>query len=100
MTQQHEAQRTPEQHAQRINDLLAEAQRECRTDSAQVSDPRAQALFAMLAEILGGAIKALQDYQNKEPARTKIEQDQERYLAIDIDQVDPSSKASAAVPYD
>jgi hypothetical protein len=100
MTQQYEAQKTPEQQAQHISDLLAEAQRACRTDSAQTSDPRAAALFTMLAEILSGAIKALRDYQWQERGTQEEVEEKERQFIIDIDQIEPSSKASAALPYD
>ncbi len=34
-----------------------------------ISDPKAQALFETVAEVLGGAMKALEDYQKRsEPA--------------------------------
>jgi hypothetical protein len=66
---QYETQVSPQHHAQRIAAMLQGAQQECHNDSAQVSDPRAQALFETLAEVLGGAIKALTDYQQgSEPA--------------------------------
>jgi hypothetical protein len=54
---------SPQQHAQRIAAMLQGAQQECHNNSEQASDPRAQALFETLAEVLGGAIKALNDYQ-------------------------------------
>jgi hypothetical protein len=66
---QHETQLSPQQHAQRIAAMLQGAQQECHNDIAQVNDPKAQALFETLAEVLGGAIKALNDYQQGiEPA--------------------------------
>ncbi len=66
---QHETQVSPQQHAQQIAAMLQGVQQECRNNSAQVSDPRAQALFETLAEVLGGAMKALNDYQQgNEPA--------------------------------
>jgi hypothetical protein len=61
---QNEAQKTPQQHAQRIAQMLQQAQYECRADIERVSDPKAQALFETIAEVLGGAMKALRDYQN------------------------------------
>jgi hypothetical protein len=100
MAQEHESQRTPEQRIRHVNDLLVEVQRECRTESAQVSDPEARALLAMLTEIVGGAMKALQEYQSKEHGRQKVIKERERQFAIDIDQIEPSSKASVAIPYD
>jgi len=49
--------------------MLQQAQQECRADIGRVSDPKAQALFETIAEVLGGAMKALEDYQNRsEPA--------------------------------
>lgn len=66
---QHDTQTSPQQHALRIAAMLQGAQQECHNDSSQVNDPRAQALFETLAEVLGGAIKALNDYQQgNEPA--------------------------------
>jgi len=61
--QQNEATMTPQQHAQHIAQMLQQAQQECRADSGRVSDPKAQALFETIAEVLGGAMKALEDYQ-------------------------------------
>ena len=67
--QQHEAGMTPQLQAQRIAQMLQQAQQECRADIGRVSDPKAQALFETIAEVLGGAMKALEDYQNRsEPA--------------------------------
>ena len=67
--QQHEAGMTPQLQAQRIAQVLQQAQQECRADIGRVSDPKAQALFETIAEVLGGAMKALEDYQNRsEPA--------------------------------
>ncbi len=100
MEQQHAGPRTPEQQARHISDLLAQAQQACKMDSSHVSDPRAQALFTMLAEILGGAMRALQTYERQELRWHKEQQEPERQVAIDIDQIEPSSKAAAAVPYD
>lgn len=56
---------TAEQQAHHIAQLLKEAQLECRTDIGRFDDPKAQALFETIAEVLGGAMKALRDYQNK-----------------------------------
>src|SRR5690349_19692335 len=61
--QQNEAQMAPHQHAQRIAQMIQEAQYECRADIERVDDPKAQALFEPLAEVLGGAVKALNDYR-------------------------------------
>lgn len=61
--QHSEAQMTPQQHAQRIEQMLQQARQECRDDIGRVSDPKAQALFETTAEALGGLCKALNDYQ-------------------------------------
>src|SRR5947207_2636047 len=63
--QETKAQMTPQQYAQQIANMLKQAQQECRVDVEHVSDPQAQALFETVAEVLGGAIKALEHYQNR-----------------------------------
>ena len=62
--QTNEAQMTAQQHAQRIAQMLQQVQHECRTDIGRVSDPKAQALFETIAEVLGGVMKALEHYQS------------------------------------
>lgn len=62
--QDNEQQVTPQQLAQHIAQMLQQAQQECRADIGRVSDGKAQALFETIAEVLGGAMKALNDYQN------------------------------------
>jgi broad specificity phosphatase PhoE len=62
---EHMQQMTAEQRAQHIAQLLKQAQLECRADIERIDDPKAQALFETIAEVLGGAMKALSDYQNK-----------------------------------
>ena len=62
---ENEAQMSAEQHAQRIAQMLEQAQQECRADIGRIEDPKAQALFETIAEVLGGAMKALTDYQDK-----------------------------------
>jgi hypothetical protein len=57
-----ESQVTPRQHAQHIAELMRQAESECRADLRRVDDPKAQALFVTLAEVLLGGIKALEDY--------------------------------------
>jgi hypothetical protein len=100
MEQPRKGQTNPEQQAQHIHHLLAQAQQACKTDSSNISDPGAQALFTMLAEILGGAMKVLQEYQHQKQTWQKEQPEPGRLITIDIDQVEPSSKAAAAVPYD
>src|SRR5947199_6100175 len=62
--QQHEAGVTPQLQAQRIAQMLQQAQQECRVDIGRISDPKAQALFETIAEVLGGAMKALEHYSS------------------------------------
>jgi len=67
--QQNETQITPQEHARHIASMLENARHECKADIRRVEDARAQALFETVAEVLGGAMKALNDYQKKnEPA--------------------------------
>jgi hypothetical protein len=58
-------QMTAEQRAQHIAQMLKQAQQECRADIGRIDDPKAQAMFETIAEVLGGVMKALTDYQNK-----------------------------------
>lgn len=61
--QGNESHMTPQQHAQHIDQLLQQAQQECRADIERIQDPKAQALFETVAEVIGGTRKALNDYQ-------------------------------------
>lgn len=64
-----EAKMSPQQHAAHIAEMLRGAEQECRADVQRVNDPKAQALFETVAEVLGGAMKALHDYEARnEPA--------------------------------
>jgi hypothetical protein len=63
--QKNEATMTPQEHAQHIAHILLEAQRECRADIERVNDPKAQALFETVAEVVGGTVKALNDYTHQ-----------------------------------
>ncbi len=65
---QNEMQMTPQEHARHIAGMLEDVRRECRADIGRVEDARAQALFETIAEVLGGAMKALNDYQKKNEA--------------------------------
>lgn len=55
----------PQQRAQQIVSLLEQAQQSCRADLEGLDDARAQAMFETIAEVLGGAMKALNDYQGR-----------------------------------
>ena len=63
--QKNEAAMTPQEYAEHIAHMLLEAQRECRADIERVNDPKAQALFETVAEVLGGTTKALTDYSQQ-----------------------------------
>jgi len=53
----------------RFATLLQQAQQECRADIGRIDDPKAQALFETVAEVVGGLMKALVHYQtSSEPA--------------------------------
>ena len=58
----------PQYHASNIQRMLRDVQTHARNDLQQVSDPRARALFETTAEVLGGLMKAYEDYQRHAPA--------------------------------
>jgi hypothetical protein len=58
-----EANMRPTEHAQHIAQILQQAQQECRADIGRIDDPKAQALFETVAEVVGGLLKALEHYQ-------------------------------------
>lgn len=60
-----EAQMAPHQHAQRIAGMLRDAAQEAQADIQRVGDPKAQALFETVREVLEGAIKALEDFSEQ-----------------------------------
>lgn len=55
----------PRQRATEIAGRLHDLQAELRVGSRQAGDPKAQALFETLAEVLGGAMQALDDYRER-----------------------------------
>lgn len=63
-----ETKMTPQQHAGRIAALLRQAAQEAGADIQRVDDPKAQALFETVREVVNGAIKALEDYQQQREA--------------------------------
>lgn len=64
---------TPGEHAQHIAHMLQQAQQECREDVKRINDPKAQALFETIAEVVGGLLKALEHYQTgSEPAWQRL----------------------------
>jgi hypothetical protein len=59
---------TPQQHAEHIAQLMREAANEAEADTERVNDPKAQALFETVREVLNGGIKALEDYAEQREA--------------------------------
>jgi len=58
----------PRHHTAKIKDMMSQAMRHAREDIAKVSDPKAQALFETSAEVLGGLIKADDDFEQRSEA--------------------------------
>ena len=58
----------PRHHTAKIKDMLAEVMQHAREDVPKIDDPKAQALFETTAEVLGGLIKAYDDYERKNEA--------------------------------
>jgi hypothetical protein len=59
----------PRQRAAELAGRMRDLQSELRVGSRQAGDPKAQALFETLAEVLGGTMQALDDYRDRrEPA--------------------------------
>lgn len=100
---------TSQECAGQIAYLLQQAQRECRIDTGQVNDPKAQALFETVAEVLGGTIKVLNDY------RLGIEQAWQSTgyttqagaappttsdLAVDVDAAKPPPRVNEILPHE
>src|SRR5690348_13573241 len=67
--QKTEANMEPAEHAEHIAHILRQAQQECRADIRRVDDPKAQALFETVAEVVGGLLNVLEHYRaGSEPA--------------------------------
>ena len=61
--------RDPHHHIQKMQQRLQETIDHLRADIEKVDEPQLKAMFETSAEILGGLIKAFQDYEKKnEPA--------------------------------
>ncbi|HEX8035045.1 MAG TPA: hypothetical protein VF510_14405 [Ktedonobacterales bacterium] len=58
----------PRFHAANIKRMLRDVQTHARDDTQRVGDPKARALFETTAEVLGGLIKAYDDYEQGAPA--------------------------------
>ena len=59
----------PHFHAQRTQQRLREEIDHLREDVERVQEPQLRAIFETSAEVLGGVVKAIEDYERKnEPA--------------------------------
>jgi hypothetical protein len=58
----------PRHHTQKIQQQLRETIRHMREDIEKVDEPRLKAMFETSAEVLGGLVKAFQDYEKKNEA--------------------------------
>lgn len=65
---QTEATTCPRYHAANIKRMLRDVQTRACCDTHQVSDPKACVLLETTAEVLGGLIKAYDDYEQGVPA--------------------------------
>jgi hypothetical protein len=57
--------RDPRHHTQKMQKALKEIQDHLREDIQKVDEPQLKAMFEPSAEVLGGLIKAFQDYEQK-----------------------------------
>jgi hypothetical protein len=55
--------RDPRHHTQKMQKALKEIQDHLREDIEKVDEPQLKAMFETSAEVLGGLIKAFQDYR-------------------------------------
>jgi hypothetical protein len=55
----------PKHHVQKMEQRLQEIRKHLREDIVQVDEPQFKAMFETAAEVLGGLVKAFQDYQQK-----------------------------------
>jgi uncharacterized membrane-anchored protein YhcB (DUF1043 family) len=61
--------RDPRHHTQKMQQRLQETIGHLRADIEKVDEPQLKAMFETSAEVLGGLVKAFQDYEKKnEPA--------------------------------
>ena len=58
----------PKVHTQRMQQRLRELMDHMREDVRKVDDPQFKALFETSAEVLGGVVKAMADYEKKNDA--------------------------------
>jgi uncharacterized damage-inducible protein DinB len=67
----------PQHHVRNIQNMLDDVLNHCRSDSAKMDEPKAQALFETTAEVLLGLRNAYEHYATRaEPAMTPQKQQQ------------------------
>jgi uncharacterized membrane-anchored protein YhcB (DUF1043 family) len=59
------AEHDPRHHTQKMQKRLQEIKDHLRKDIEKVDEPQLKAMFETSAEVLGGLIKAFQDYEKK-----------------------------------
>jgi len=55
----------PRHHTQKMQKALQQIKDHLRADIAKVNEPQLKSMFETSAEVLGGLIKAFQDYEQK-----------------------------------
>jgi hypothetical protein len=60
--------RNPQHHTQNMKKRLSETIAHLREDTAKVDEPQLKAMFETSAEVLGGLVKAFDDYEKKNEA--------------------------------
>jgi hypothetical protein len=60
--------RNPRDHTQNMKKRLSETMRHLREDIGKVDEPQLKAMFETSAEVLGGLVKAFDDYEKKNEA--------------------------------
>jgi hypothetical protein len=60
--------RNPQHHTQNMKKRLSETMTHLRGDIDKVDEPQLKAMFETSAEVLGGLIKAFDDYEKKNEA--------------------------------
>ena len=62
------AESDPRAHTQKMQKALKDIQTHLREDIGKVKEPKLQAMFETSAEVLGGLMKAFQDYEKRNEA--------------------------------
>lgn len=65
------AERDPRHHTRNMRARLKETIDHMRADIEKVDDPRFKAMFETSAEVLGGLVKAFEDYERKNESAWK-----------------------------